>query len=46
MKDEDYEIQTEKLAEAQAKWLLTYYSELQKMSQAELERITGVQNSN
>ena len=45
MENEDYEIQIEKLAEAQAKRLLMYYSELrkrQKMSQSELERITGM----
>ena len=45
MENKDYEIQIEKLAEAQAKRLLTYYSELrksQKMSQSELERITGM----
>ena len=38
MENKDYESQIEKLAEAQAKWLLTYYSKLrkrQKMSQAE-----------
>ncbi len=45
MENENYEIQIEKQAEAQAKRLLIYYSQLrkqQKMSQSELERITGL----